>query len=84
VIELSAAQVRYIVELAEMCARFSTELVVIGAVAYGVFTEDTDRYTNDVRSAVAPDLDDFKDMQKMREERSSRVFGSSEADRRAP
>jgi predicted nucleotidyltransferase len=68
-IELSAAQTRDLIGLSEICARLSTEVVVIGAVAYATFIEDSHRHTNDIDVAVALDLDDFREMQKMLEER---------------
>lgn len=64
-IELSPAQVNDLVELAEVCARLSSEVVIIGAVAYATFLEDTDRHTGDVDVAVALDLDDFRQMRTM-------------------
>lgn len=68
-IELSAAQIGDLTELTGICARLSTEIVVIGAVAYATFIEDTDRHTKDIDVAVALDLDDFREMQKMLEEK---------------
>jgi predicted nucleotidyltransferase len=62
-IELSPAQIEDLTELVAICQDLSTDVVIIGAVAYNVFIEDVDRHTGDVDVAVALDLDDFVKMQ---------------------
>lgn len=83
-IELSPAQISDLIDLAAVCSQLQTEIVIIGAVAYGAFIDDVDRHTGDVDVAVALDLDDFAKMQtllkergwKQREHREHRWFGA--------
>jgi predicted nucleotidyltransferase len=56
---LSSEQVEALRQLDRICGRLGVETVIIGAVAYRIWIQDTNRHTYDVDAAVAIELDDF-------------------------
>jgi predicted nucleotidyltransferase len=55
--ELAPDQAKDLRDLQAACKSFSADLVIIGAVAYRIFVDDTYRTTEDIDIAVAFDLD---------------------------
>ncbi len=56
---LSESQRQDVRDLQDACRPFGAEIVIIGAMAYRLLIEDTDRHTLDIDLALALDVDDF-------------------------
>jgi predicted nucleotidyltransferase len=57
--ELTKDQIDDIREIGKLCEEFNTDFVIIGAIAYRLHFPDEDRFTADIDTTIALDLDKF-------------------------
>ena len=66
--ELTKNQIDDIRDIRDLCAEFSADFVIIGAIAYKLYFPDEDRFTADIDAVSALDSDEFVEFARHLEE----------------
>lgn len=67
-LELTQDQIDDIREIRDLCAEFKVDFVIIGAIAFKLYFPDEDRFTEDIDTTIALDLDKFWEFTRSLEE----------------